>query len=215
MCGKGIIDENFDKKFIIISFNPLTRELRVGDNGTKRGAEWIYDISEVYLNESKNFAYISKTVQSIADNREKNGGALDDDEKQQIQQNIMDLLSLWSFSVPTLEIHGDADEESVAEIFVRVNSGGKPLGEDDFILTLISVYWQEGRQKIEDFCRNAKTPKIGTAYNFLFQPSPTHIVRIAMTYGFKRARLRYAYMMLRGRDFEKGVYSDTLRVEAV
>ncbi|MDE6837176.1 MAG: hypothetical protein K2P33_02135, partial [Acutalibacter sp.] len=87
------------------------------------------------------------------------------------------------------------------------------LGEDDFILTLISVYWPEGRQKIVDFCRSAKTPKPGTAYNFLFQPSPTHIVRVAMSYGFQRARLHYAYMLLRGRDFENGVYTDSLRVQ--
>ena len=213
MRGKEIIDEKFNTKPIIISFNPLTRELRVGDNGTKRGAEWIYNISDVFLNEARNFAYISETVQSMAENREKTGGVLSDDEKQLIAQNIIDLLSLGDFSIPTLEINGSADEEDVADIFVRVNSGGTQLGEDDFILTLISVYWHEGRQKIEDFCLNAKTPKQGTAYNFLFQPSPTHIVRIAMTFGFKRARLRYAYMMLRGRDFDKGIYSDNLRAE--
>ena len=80
-------------------------------------------------------------------------------------------------------------------------------------MTLISVYWQEGRQRIEDFCRSAKIPKAGGAYNFLFEPSPTHIVRIAMSYGFKRARLHYAYMLFRGRDFETEVYSDTLRVK--
>ena len=213
MRGKEIIDEKFNTKPIIISFNPLSRELRVGDNGTKRGAEWIYNISDIFLNESRSFAYISEMVQSITENREKAGDVLNDDEKQLIQQNIIDLLSLGDFSIPTLEINDDADEEDVADIFVRVNSGGTPLGEDDFILTLISVYWQEGRQKIEDFCRSAKTPKEATAYNFLFQPSPTHIVRIAMTFGFKRARLRYAYMMLRGRDFDKGIYSNELRTQ--
>jgi len=50
MRGKEIIDEKSNTKPIIISFNPLSRDPRVGDNGTKRGAEWIYDISEVFLN---------------------------------------------------------------------------------------------------------------------------------------------------------------------
>jgi len=213
MRGKEIIDEKFNKKPITISFNPLTRTFEVGDNAKKRAAEWIYDISEVFLNEARSFAYISERVQAIAVSREKAGTLFGDSEKQLVQQNIMDLLSLGNFSVPTLEINGNADEESVADIFVRVNSGGKPLGEDDFILTLISVYWQEGRQRIEDFCRSAKIPAHGTAYNFLFQPSPTHIVRVAMSFGFKRARLHYAYMMLRGRDFENGIYSDALRTE--
>lgn len=210
--GKEIIDEKFNKKPVIISFNPLTRSFDVGDNATKRGSEWIYNLSEVFLNESRSYAYISETVRAIEQARDKNGEVLDDSEKQLIQQNITDLLSLGNFSVPTLEINSSADEESVADIFVRVNSGGKPLGEDDFILTLISVYWQEGRQKIEEFCRSAKTPVQNTAYNFLFHPSPTHIVRVAMSFGFKRARLRYAYMMLRGRDFDNNGESNQKRL---
>ncbi len=213
MRGKKIVDEKFNEKPIIISFNPLTRIFEVGDNAKKRAAEWIYDISEAFLNESRSFAYISEKVQGIAESRERTGGSLSEDEKQSIQQNIMDLLSLGSFSVPTLEINGNSNEESVADIFVRVNSGGEKLGEDDFILTLVSVYWQEGRQKIVEFCRSARIPKQGTPYNFLFQPSPTHIVRVAMSYGFKRARLHYAYMLLRGRDFDNGVYSEELRVQ--
>ena len=58
MCGKKIVDDKFNEKQIIISFNPLTRTFAVGDNATKRGTEWIYDISEVFRNESKSFAYI-------------------------------------------------------------------------------------------------------------------------------------------------------------
>jgi hypothetical protein len=213
MRGKKIVDEKFNEKPIIISFNPLTRAFEVGDNAIKRAADWIYDISEVFLNESKAFAYITKKVQTIAESREKAGAVLNDDEIENIQQNIQDLLSLGNFSVPTLEINGNTDEESVADIFVRVNSGGEKLGEDDFILTLISVYWPEGRQKIKEFCKSAKIPKASTAYNFLFQPSPTHIVRVAMSYGFQRARLHYAYMLLRGRDFDNGVYSEDLRFQ--
>jgi hypothetical protein len=213
MRGEKIVDEKFNKKPIIISFNPLTRTFEVGDNAKKRAVEWIYNISEVYANSSSSFAYINSKVNTIAEGWEKAGVMLTDAKKQVIQQNIMDLLSLENYSIPTLEINGNTDEESVADIFVRVNSSGKSLGEDDFILTLISVYWQEGRQKIEDFCRGAKVPKQNTPYNFLFEPSPTHIVRTAMSFGFKRARLHYAYMLLRGRDFENGVYSNDLRVE--
>lgn len=213
MRHKEIVDEKFNKRYIIISFNLFTRTFEVGDNAKKNAVDWIYDISEVFLNESKSFAYITEIVKSIADSKEKTGATLSEEDKQTIQQNVMDLLSLGSYSIPTLEINGNADEESVADIFVRVNSGGESLGEDDFILTLISVYWQEGRQKIEEFCRNAKVPKVGTAYNFLFEPSPTHIVRVAMSFGFQRAKLHYAYLLLRGRDFETEVYSDILRVE--
>lgn len=98
MRGKKIVDEKFNEKPIIISFNPLTRAFEVGDNAKKRAAEWIYDISEVFLNEPRSFAYISEKVQSMAESREKAGGTLTDVEKQSIQQNIMDLLSLGSLA---------------------------------------------------------------------------------------------------------------------
>jgi|LFRM01.1.fsa_nt_gb hypothetical protein len=213
MGHKEVIDHKFNPKYIIISFNPLTREIEVGDNAKKRAAEWIYDIGDVFLNYTKSFAYINNVVKTIAEGREKSGLLLSDEETEAIQQNITDLLSLLNYSIPTLQINGNADEESVADIFVRVNSGGQSLKEDDFILTLISVYWQDGRQYIEDFCKGAKEPKTGTAYNFVWEPTPTNIVRVAMSFGFKRARLRYAYKLLRGRDFESEVYSDALREE--
>jgi len=58
--GKKIVDEKFNEKPVIISFNPLTRTFEVGDNAKKRAIEWIYDISEVFLNGSRSFAYISE-----------------------------------------------------------------------------------------------------------------------------------------------------------
>ena len=41
--------------------------------------------------------------------------------------------------------------EEVSEIFLRINSKGKVLNNSDFILTLMSVYWEEGRKQIEAF----------------------------------------------------------------
>jgi len=34
-----------------------------------------------------------------------------------------------------------------------------------------------------------------------------------MSYGFQRVRLHYAYMLLRGRDFKDGIYSEDLRIK--
>lgn len=206
MRHKEIVNEKFKQKYIIISFNPFTRQFKVADNATRRSADWIYDISDVFLNESRSFSYITNLVNNIGKIREESGIILNDNERQTIQQNVMDLLSLRNYNLPTLEISGQSSEESVADIFVRVNSGGVKLGEDDFILTLISVHWQEGRKKIEDFSKKAKSRTT------IFEPSPTHIVRIAMSYGFRRARLHYAYLLLRGRDFESQHFSEELRV---
>lgn len=205
MQYKEIVDERFVRKRITISFNPFTRAFEVGNTAIRRAAEWIYNISDVFLNESRSFAYITELVDRIEKSRKEAGSFLNDQEKQTIQQNVMDLLSLKNYSLPTLEINSQSNEESVADIFVRANSGGEKLGEDDFILTLISVHWLEGRKKIEEFCKKQKQR------NALFEPTPTHIVRAAMGYGFKRARLHYAYLLLRGRDFESEVFSEELR----
>ena len=210
MRGKKIVDDKFNEKPIIISFNPLTRTFEVGYNATKLDPDWIYDISEVFLCDNI-FDYIVDKVRIITEKKEKSGEILTAGNRQKIQQNITDLLALEKYIIPTLEIDGDADEESVAEIFVRVNSGGKPLGQDDFILTLVSVFWQEGRDKIKKFCMDAKNPK-EAAYNNLFEPSPNHIVRIATTFGLKRARLYYAYLILRGRDLKSGIFSEENRI---
>jgi uncharacterized protein with ParB-like and HNH nuclease domain len=51
MRGKKIMDDRFNEKQIVISYHPLNREFEVANNATKRSAEWIYDISEVFLNE--------------------------------------------------------------------------------------------------------------------------------------------------------------------
>ena len=191
MYGAEITNEKYQTKPVIISFNPLTRTFAVADNATKRAADWIYDISEAFAHVDRSFTYIPGKIAEISAARERAGNSLSDDEVNVIGQNIQDLLALSNYNIPTLEINRNTDEESVADIFVRVNSGGKPLGENDFILTLISLYWQEGRNRIEDFCRRAKVPAPGTEYNFLFEPSPKHIVRVAMCFGFERAHTSY------------------------
>lgn len=62
--------------------------------------------------------------------RIKNGKQeLTEDQEDLVEQNINDLLNLGIYSLPTLRISAKADEESVADIFVRVNSGGQNLTE--------------------------------------------------------------------------------------
>ena len=43
-----------------------------------------------------------------------------------------------------------------AKVFVRINSKGKVLNQSDFILTPMSVFWEEGRTQLEEFCREAR-----------------------------------------------------------
>lgn len=149
---------------------------------------------------------------SVNENREKKGlEVLSETEEDTIEENINALLNLSDYSLPTLEISYYADEEDVADIFVRVNSGGQSLTENNFIQTLIAVYENETSDKINKFAEESHIPADGTSYNTLLALEPSHIVRMAVGIGFRRARLRYAYMLLRGKNLETGKFSEEER----
>ena len=212
MYGKEVLDSRFQKKIVSIAFNPLRREFEVTSAAHRKSAEWIPDVSVAFKNTSGSYSFISNFIDKLSEYRMQNGNSLEAEEKDLIAGNIQALLSLKDYTVPTLIISNKTDEEAVADIFVRVNSKGKALNENDFILTLISVHDESVRRKIEKFCSDALIPVIsGTSYNQLFSPKASHIIRAVMAYGFKRARLRYAYMVLEGKDLSTGLYDSTRR----
>ena len=153
-------------------------------------------------------------IKEVNEGRTKKGiELLTDEEEDLIEDNINALLNLSDYSLPTLEINYSADEEDVADIFVRVNSGGQSLTENNFIQTLISVYENETSDKINDFASKSRIPAENTSYNTLLAIEPAHLIRMAVGVGFKRARLRYAYMLLHGKNLETGKFSDEERTE--
>ena len=90
---------------------------------------------------------------------------------------------------------------------MRVNSGGQKLTENNFIQTLISVYENETSDKINEFSEKSRIPADNTSYNTLLAIEPSHLIRMAVGVGFRRARLRYAYMLLRGKNLKTGKFS--------
>lgn len=138
-----------------------------------------------------------------------------DEETEKIQNAITKLQSLLSFPFTALELAAGISEEDVSDVFVRINSKGTPLNQADFILTLMSVFWDEGRAELEHFCRNSRKPSKGTAspFNHFIEPDPDQLLRVDVGVAFKRARLQYVYSILRGKDLETGQFSDERRVE--
>lgn len=84
-------------------------------------------------------------------------------------------------------------------MFVRINSKGKNLNQADFILTLMSVFWEEGRAALERWSREVRVPG-DAAYNAYLAPEPDQLLRVGIALGFRRGRLEDAYTVLRGRD---------------
>lgn len=214
MYGVTIKDKDYKERKIRISFNPLTREFAVWTQAYERNPEWISEISSVFsADQEHNISKFRKAfIKSANESREKNGETmLTEDEEDLIEENINDLLNLGIYSLPTLKINSKADEEDVADIFVRVNSGGQNLTEKNFIETLIAVYDNDVHDKINQFCAESRIPANGTSYNQILLVDPSHLIRIAVGVGFRRARLRYAYMLLRGKNLTTGEITQSVR----
>jgi hypothetical protein len=133
---------------------------------------------------------------------------IEQDHRMAVQDNLQRLFNLQNTPINVLEISHDADEEQVAEIFVRINSKGQNLKQADFILTLLAVFWEEGRRELEEFCRRCQLPsadKAPSPFNHLLHPHPGELLRAVVAYSHRRARLSSAYQLLRGKDLQTGV----------
>ena len=216
MYGVTIKDKNYRERKIRISFNPLTREFAVWTQAYERNSEWISEISSVFAaDQEHNISKFRKAyIKTANEGRVKNNELeLTEDEEATIEENINDLLNLGIYSLPTLKINAKADEEDVADIFVRVNSGGQNLTEKNFIETLIAVYDNDVHDVINRFCAESRIPDNGTSFNQILQVDPSHLIRMAVGVGFRRARLRYAYMLLRGKNLKTGEITKDVREE--
>lgn len=208
--GIKVKDKNYDARRIRIAFNPLTREFAVWTEAYERNPEWISEISSVFEADINHDVpkFRRQFIKEYNISRQKNGkDFLTDEEEETIETNLNDLLNLSIYTLPTLRINAKATEEDVAEIFVRVNSGGQKLTEKNFIETLLAVYDNDVHDRIDKFCAKSRIPMDGTSYNFILKADPSHLIRMAVAVGFRRARLRYAYMLMRGKNLETGVFS--------
>lgn len=206
--GAMVLRENYQKEKIQIAFNPITEKFEVADAATKRDPEYIPDISVVWSEETDIFELAEAYLNQLKLTRE-----LSVVEQKKIKKAINNLDNVQDYPFTALEISGSASEEEMAEIFVRVNSKGTPLKQADFILTLMSVFWDEGRTELELFCRDSRIPPISgpSPYNHFIQPDPDQLLRVSVGFAFRRARLQFVYNILRGKDMETGEFSDQRR----
>ena len=138
-------------------------------------------------------------------------------DEDQISERLEKLYNLKNYPFNALEVVPNLTEEQVAEIFTRINSKGTVLKQADFILTLLSVFWEKGREQIDEFCKLAKkVPEKNAAaspFNYIFEPSPKDLIRISVGLGFNRGKMKDAYSILSGRDFSTKKVSAKLREE--
>ncbi len=204
---EAVLRENFEREHIRIAFRPQNGTFSVPDATTERDPEYILDISEVFNR---------PTHKTIGEYLKRLSAArpVSDKEEEVVAEAIGRLAGLTNFPFIALELAQTCTEEQVADVFVRINSEGKKLNQSDFILTLMSVFWDEGRSELEAFCRAARQPgPAGQAspFNAIFQPDPDHLLRVDVGVAFRRARLEHVYSLLRGKDLATGEASPEKR----
>lgn len=204
-----VIRNNYNKETIRIAFNPIKEEFDVTNVAIERNPEYIPDISVIWASDTGIFKLADSYLGRLRLARE-----VSEEEEDKIKSAINKLDNIEAFPFSVLEISSSASEEEVSDIFVRINSEGTLLNQADFILTLMSVFWDQGRTDLEEFCRQTRIPSDKpSAYNHFIEPNPDQLIRVDIGIGFKRARLRNVYNVLRGKDLDSGEFSEELRNE--
>ncbi len=208
--GKPVIDSKYRPTKIEIAFRPRDGRFEVSDAAIMRDPEFISNISNLWTSGKASFSNVNAFLKALESKR-----SLTEEDREAIGHNLDRLFDLQKYPFTTLEISSVVDEEDVSDIFVRINSEGVQLRQADFILTLLSVFWDEGRASLEEFSRKSRTvPTPGappSPFNYLIEPSPSQLLRTELAVGFHRARLRSVYQVLRGKDVETGRFSPDRR----
>lgn len=205
--GKPVVRDDYSEKRIRIAFRPRDASFEVTDAAVKKNPEFIPDISVLWNGGGRR-----KRVQDFLRRLEKSKGELDDSEKEDIWESIDRLYDLRNYPFKVMELGSDVEEEQVADVFVRINSEGVRLGQADFILTLMSVWWEEGRKELEQFARDARVaPQGPSPANPFIEPSADQMLRVSTGLALRRGRLRYVYQILRGKDPDTGEFSAETR----
>jgi hypothetical protein len=210
--GRKVLDADYRHRYIEIAFRPRDGKFEVTDAAIRRDPEWIPNISELWASGSSSRKLVNDFIRQLSAKT-----SLAEDEEESIAHNLDRLFDLQKYPFTALEIAPSVDEEQVADIFVRINSEGVKLNQADFILTLLSVFWDEGRAELEDFCRaSRRVPSPGdppSPFNHFIQPDPDQLLRVSIALGFNRGRLKSVYQILRGKDVDTGEFSPDRRDE--
>jgi len=169
--GKPVLRSDYSAQHIKIAFRPNDTKFEVADAAIRRDPEFITDISGLWSGKVSRNRFVKDFISRLRRNSE-----VSEDEEDLLSESIDHLYDLRNYPFTALELSSTVKEEQVADMFVRINSKGITLNQADFILTLMSVFWDEGRTQLEWFCRAARTPSVGepSPYNHFIEPDPEH-----------------------------------------
>jgi hypothetical protein len=200
--GHLVVREDYTESRIRVAFRPHDARFEVTDAAIEKDPEFLPDITLLWQD-------YKATVRGYLERLRAARSELTRVQEDELDNQFDRVRDLRGYPFEVVELDAAMDEENVAEVFVRINSEGVTLNQADFILTLMSVFRDKARKQLEDFARAAKRPSIrgASAFNWYIQPQPDQLLRVAVAVAFRRAVLKHAYSVLRGKDLETGEFS--------
>lgn len=194
--GVEVTFKDFSKGAIKLAFRPRDGQFAVTDAAIEKDPEYLPNITVLWT--EQDWAVIDAFLERL---RSASPERLADGQEGVLRGALGKLRGLEDYPLQAVQIGHEIGEEQVAEIFLRVNSGGTTLTQADFILTLLSVFREDDRRRLEAFAESARIiPADGkpSPYNHLVTPSADQLLRVAVLVGFERGRLQSVLALLRG-----------------
>lgn len=223
-------DADYNKRVIRIAFSPKTKRFVVPDASTVKDKTFIGDIS-IFFRDDVRMGKIKRDY--LANNPD-----MDEDELADILDSVV---ALKGREIGMLELSKNLEMDIVTEIFRRINQEGTQLKEADFVMSKIAANEAHGgnllRKVIDHFSELVAKPeryeaiatndtefaaspylsKIAWLRNEnddIYDPSYEDIVRVVLTYKFKRGKMGQLVQLLDGRNFatrtdEAAIIDDT------
>ena len=227
LLGKEVLDEQYQSHRIRIAFNPLAgkgeERFAVCDTKHEEDSRWIPDIS-IFFRRDFSFRQFEKEYKE----------ANPDEDFTPLEESIDTLKEIVKHQVGVIELSFLLDIDVVSEIFIRINLQGKPLNQEDFVMSKISVNEQYGgdyiRNCIDYFCHLLREPSFyqvlqqneteffnseyGKALTWcqneeqsLYIPSYADVLKVVLISYFGKTRIGDLVHLLSGRDGEKKIFS--------
>lgn len=225
ITGQEVVDQEYKKIPIRISFNPLDEKFEVCNPALEKDSKYINDISEVF---KPDFNCFNFAIQY---------GNQNDSNPSDINNTLVKLKGILGNSIGVIELNQELDIETVTDIFIRINSKGTVLSQADFAMSKISSNEKYGgdiiRKTIDYFCHLNQRPMdlemiksndqefakldefnkiqwITNNTDDIYSPSYTDILRVAFTSQFHRGKLSDLVNLLSGRNFETRDYEEEI-----
>ena len=229
IMGIEVINSDFEKKRIKISFNPLATDddelFKVQDNAILKDKKWIADIADVFKLDFKRGSFVSRYCELNTE--------MDSDRLHDILDNLIGIKNR-QIGVITLDKELTIDE--VTEIFIRINSQGAKLNQSDFAMSKIAANvkyggnilrktidyfshlavqsdWYSEMLKDKNFMETEFAQKIKWLKDDkddIFDPNYGDILRVAFMHKFGRGKMKDLVSLLGGRDFETRDYKEEI-----